>query len=179
MARASKVSPLPPVRSAQFSLAGEHDASQIKPVAKSLAEDGKIDGRLCGDAAIEVSVSVGGQERRLDLKSLEHGRLAGLADLRIQARGFRQCQGLSSLLGDQVRDVSRHITDVEISGCVRLDIGPQPRRAALDPQVVAEMERLRKLACQRGQVEVALEPGAAIGSRRHAAFRLHCCPAAM
>ena len=59
------------------------------------------------------------------------------------------------------------------------DIGPQPGRAALDSQVVAQMEGLRKLARQRRQVEIALEPGAAIRSRRNAPFRPHCCPAAM
>ncbi len=47
-------------------------------------------------------------------------------------------------------------------------------RAALDSQVVAQMERLRKLACQRRQVQITLKPGAAIGSRRNAPCRPHC-----
>ncbi len=69
--------------------------------------------------------------------------------------------------------VSADVADVDIAFGVRLHIGPQPGCSALDSQVVSQMQRLRKLAGERSQVEVPLEPGASIRSRRHAPFRPH------
>ncbi len=85
---------LPPVGGVQLSLAGEHHAPQVDPVPKSLAEDGEIECGRDRDAAIEIALPIGGQERRLDFQPLERGGIASLPDLRIQGCRVRQRQGL-------------------------------------------------------------------------------------
>ena len=85
----------------------------------------------------------------------------GLPDLRHEGRRVGQFQRLLALMGDQIGHFSGDVADVALARLIRLKIGPQPGRAALDSQVVAQMKGLGKLPRECRQVEIRL------GTRRH------------